>query len=83
MQEPFRLNGKALFFKTLKLQFMKRIILWLFLVLPALSGCSDKPDPEPTGEGKIIVLMYHRITEERPQIFMKEVQQTLKMTLNI
>jgi len=63
MQEPFRLNGKALFFKTLKLQFMKRIIFWLFLVLPALSGCSDKPDPEPTGEGKIIVLMYHRITE--------------------
>ena len=55
MQEPFRLNGKALFFKTLKLQFMKRIILWLFLVLPALSGCSDKPDPEPTGDRKSVV----------------------------
>ncbi len=41
---------------------MKRTTTWLFLVLLILAGCSEKQDPEPTGEGKIIVLMYHRIT---------------------
>jgi len=41
---------------------MKRTIIWLFLVLLAVTSCSDRQDPEPTEEGKIIVLMYHRIT---------------------
>lgn len=41
---------------------MKRTIIWLFLVLLVVTGCSEKQDPEPTGEGKVIVLMYHRIT---------------------
>jgi len=41
---------------------MKKSILILFIAILVFSGCS-KDDPIPAEEGKIVVLMYHRISE--------------------
>ena len=40
---------------------MTRTLTILLFVVLAFSGCSD--NPEPAKEGKVIVLMYHRITD--------------------
>ena len=42
---------------------MKKSILQLIIAILVISGCSRTDDPLPDGEGKIIVLLYHRITE--------------------
>ena len=42
---------------------MKKRILQLIIIILVVSGCSGTDDPLPEGEGKIVVLMYHRITE--------------------
>jgi peptidoglycan/xylan/chitin deacetylase (PgdA/CDA1 family) len=39
------------------------IILYTAILVSLLTGCSRQDDPEPAGEGKIIVLMYHRIVK--------------------
>jgi peptidoglycan/xylan/chitin deacetylase (PgdA/CDA1 family) len=43
---------------------MQKILIMLAIVLVMLTGCSKKPDPE--GDGKVIILMYHSITEGEP-----------------
>jgi peptidoglycan/xylan/chitin deacetylase (PgdA/CDA1 family) len=42
---------------------MIKSILHLIIVILVVAGCSRTDDPLPDGKGKIIVLMYHRITE--------------------
>ncbi|MCJ7449123.1 MAG: polysaccharide deacetylase family protein [Bacteroidales bacterium] len=42
---------------------MKKCILQLIIIILVVSGCSRTDDPLPYEEGKIIILMYHRITE--------------------
>jgi len=42
---------------------MKRYILLIAVMLSLVSGCSEKQEPAPDGEGKIIILMYHRLVE--------------------
>lgn len=39
------------------------IILYTTIFIILLTGCSGKDEPEPAGNGKIIVLMYHRIVK--------------------
>jgi len=41
---------------------MNKIILQLIIVILIFSGCSKRDDPIPDKEGRIIVLMYHRIS---------------------
>lgn len=41
----------------------KLIVLYTTIFIILLSGCSGKDEPEPVGNGKIIVLMYHRIVK--------------------
>jgi peptidoglycan/xylan/chitin deacetylase (PgdA/CDA1 family) len=41
----------------------KLIILYIIIITILLTGCSGKDEPEPAGNGKIIVLMYHRIVK--------------------
>jgi peptidoglycan/xylan/chitin deacetylase (PgdA/CDA1 family) len=41
----------------------KLIILYIIIFTILLTGCSGKDEPEPAGNGKIIVLMYHRIVK--------------------
>jgi peptidoglycan/xylan/chitin deacetylase (PgdA/CDA1 family) len=40
---------------------MKRIFGLIILILTVLSGCSRQPDPPD--DGKVIILLYHRLTE--------------------
>lgn len=40
---------------------MHKIIFYPILLILLFAGCSRQDDQEPAGEGKIIVLMYHRI----------------------
>jgi peptidoglycan/xylan/chitin deacetylase (PgdA/CDA1 family) len=40
------------------------IILYTTILIVLLTGCSGKDAPEPAGNGKIIVLMYHRIVQD-------------------
>ncbi len=41
---------------------MRRLtIFYTTILIILLAGCSGKDEPEPSGNGKIIVLMYHRI----------------------
>jgi peptidoglycan/xylan/chitin deacetylase (PgdA/CDA1 family) len=43
---------------------MRRLILlYTTILIILLAGCSSKNEPEPAGNGKIIVLMYHRIVK--------------------
>lgn len=42
---------------------MNRYILYLIITILTVSGCSKTNEPVPEDEGKIIVLMYHRIAE--------------------
>jgi peptidoglycan/xylan/chitin deacetylase (PgdA/CDA1 family) len=42
---------------------MQRIFKYTALLVLILTGCARQDDPEPAGEGKIIVLMYHRIVK--------------------
>ncbi len=43
-----------------------KFIFYAILLLLYSSGCSKKEDPLPSEEGKIIVLMYHRIVNGEP-----------------
>lgn len=42
---------------------MKKVLIYLTLIILAINGCSRQDDPVPEGEGRILVLMYHRIVE--------------------
>jgi peptidoglycan/xylan/chitin deacetylase (PgdA/CDA1 family) len=42
---------------------MRKLILYIIIITILLTGCSGKDEPEPAGNGKIIVLMYHRIVK--------------------
>jgi peptidoglycan/xylan/chitin deacetylase (PgdA/CDA1 family) len=42
---------------------MPRILQYTALLVLMLTGCARQDDTEPAGEGKIIVLMYHRIVK--------------------
>jgi peptidoglycan/xylan/chitin deacetylase (PgdA/CDA1 family) len=41
---------------------MKKVPALLFIICILLNGCTKGDEPEPLPEGKILVLMYHRIT---------------------
>jgi peptidoglycan/xylan/chitin deacetylase (PgdA/CDA1 family) len=42
---------------------MRRIIFYFIIIILAISACSRSHDPVPEKEGRVIVLMYHRIVE--------------------
>ncbi|MFN2313269.1 MAG: hypothetical protein ABR531_02340, partial [Bacteroidales bacterium] len=42
---------------------MQRSTLLLLSVVALLAGCSRLPDPEPVDNPRVVILMYHRITE--------------------
>ncbi len=42
---------------------MQRSTLFLLSVVALLAGCSRLPDPEPVDNPRVVILMYHRITE--------------------
>ncbi len=43
---------------------MKKILSYsIILIISLMPGCSEKEEPVPDEEGKIIVLMYHRLVE--------------------
>ncbi|MBE0678285.1 MAG: polysaccharide deacetylase family protein [Bacteroidales bacterium] len=42
---------------------MQRSTLFLLSVVAMLAGCSRLPDPEPVDNPRVVILMYHRITE--------------------
>jgi peptidoglycan/xylan/chitin deacetylase (PgdA/CDA1 family) len=43
---------------------MQKLLPALVILLAIFTGCSKQPDPE--GDGKVIILMYHSITEGEP-----------------
>ncbi len=42
---------------------MRRLIVCLLLIIALLAGCSEPGSPEPVDNPRIVILMYHRITE--------------------
>lgn len=42
---------------------MQRIVSTFLLAAALLTGCSKIPDPDPVENPKVVILMYHRITE--------------------
>jgi len=42
---------------------MNKLLFYPILLILLFAGCSRQDDAEPAGEGKIIVLMYHRIVK--------------------
>jgi peptidoglycan/xylan/chitin deacetylase (PgdA/CDA1 family) len=45
---------------------MKSRVLFFILICLLIEGCTPSNNPEPSEEGKIIVLMYHRIVQGEP-----------------
>jgi peptidoglycan/xylan/chitin deacetylase (PgdA/CDA1 family) len=43
---------------------MKKATLYLLLIITLLSGCERYSGPEPVDDPRVIILMYHRITED-------------------
>lgn len=43
--------------------YMQRSTLLLLSVFALLAGCSRLPDPEPVDNPRVVIVMYHRITE--------------------
>lgn len=43
--------------------YMQRSLLLLLSVFALIAGCSRLPDPEPVDNPRVVILMYHRITE--------------------
>jgi len=56
---------------------MQRIFIFCTAILfIAFTGCSRQDDPEPAGEGKIIVLMYHRIVKgEAANLYVRSIDK--------
>lgn len=45
------------------LLYMQRSALGLLAIVALFAGCSRSPDPDPVDNPRVIILMYHRITE--------------------
>ncbi len=55
-----RFPGKR---NSILILYMQRSALFLLSVVALLAGCSRLPDPEPVDNPRVVILMYHRITD--------------------